>query len=938
MAAACDGRLDIVRCLVENGADVNACNNSGNNSLMMACINRHMNVVKYLKDNQGKTSLQHASDGGRSEIIHELLSTTSGNLSKTVSPRQETLVYEAARDCSVVVLIDLLRRMSETDRKAALETKHKDGDQFTTPLIIAARSGNMLCVQELLKLSDIEERGTVRVGSQIIEGCTSLWTAAANGHLEVVKILLKENADVDGRNLSNSTPMMAAAYDGRLDIVRCLVENGGDVNARNNSKKTSLMMASFNGHMNVITYLIKRGANLDYQDKEGKTALQHAADRGYSEIEKELRFAVGNNSFKSDSFNLRKTLIYEAARDGNDVALKNLLRRMSDSDRKVALETKNKDGDQDTTPLIIAARNGNENAVRMLLKYGADIEARGTVKAGDQFKGGCGCCHRFEILRKAARRPSATRENDRGIEGCTPLCAAAAYAPNRARFPETLRYLVDYGADVNVCDNSLSTPLMFASYNGKMDVVSYLIYCGASVGLQNVNGDTALHEAIYGGHVEITKELLAHGESLQVGNDQCLTPLLLASRNCEIEMVECFIKRADCTRENKIEAVELLGSSISVNRYDEIEKAFYYMKLGMEERYQDPSLRPLLKEEAKPLEFYPSRKESQTLEELSEIEGRSSAIFLEGLIIGQRILGTSFLDRVPSYTFSIHSSKCYDAGEFDLSIRLRLQELETTLRNNSGLHQKDLIILVREISQMISKNTYLPNQSCIADAFNLTVRNCESLSETLQLNQVNSVGYKGSFPPEWLEIEPDTYSALYLLMIFAKLELLGKDENVFIGGLIQRYLRINPRTKNGNTLLHLTAWPETPMENVRDVCKHPCTETMRMVIDAGANVNDVNNKGETPLHLAATFKPSTDEEFQVLRDMLEMLLNKGACEYLLNNDGKTAMDMAETDEARRILENSMLQLKHLAARAVKQFGLPYLGIVPKTLEGFISMH
>ena len=46
-------------------------------------------------------------------------------------------VYEAARDGTVVVLSDVLQRMSISERSTALETKTKDGDQITTPLIIA---------------------------------------------------------------------------------------------------------------------------------------------------------------------------------------------------------------------------------------------------------------------------------------------------------------------------------------------------------------------------------------------------------------------------------------------------------------------------------------------------------------------------------------------------------------------------------------------------------------------------------------------------------------------------------------------------------------------------------------------------------------------------------------------------------------------------------
>ena len=92
------------------------------------------------------------------------------------------------------------------------------------------------------------------------------------------------------------------------------------------------------------------------------------------------------------------TKVYQAARDAYGSSnLADLLKRLKTEQRKTALEIKTKDGSQITTPLIIAARNGHLNSVKILLSYKADIEARGTV----------------------------TIEND-VIEGCTPLWAAAA--------------------------------------------------------------------------------------------------------------------------------------------------------------------------------------------------------------------------------------------------------------------------------------------------------------------------------------------------------------------------------------------------------------------------------------------------------------------------------------------------------------------------------
>jgi len=58
----------------------------------------------------------------------------------------------------------------------------------------------------------------------------------------------------------------------------------------------------------------------------------------------------------------------------------------------------------------------------------------------------------------------------------------------------------------------------------------------------------------------------------------------------------------------------------------------------MEERFQDPS-HALLKEPMEPVNAYQHKRESQTLEELAQIEGDELAIGMEGLIIRERILG-----------------------------------------------------------------------------------------------------------------------------------------------------------------------------------------------------------------------------------------------------------------------------------------------------------
>ena len=214
--------------------------------------------------------------------------------------------------------------------------------------------------------------------------------------------------------------------------------------------------------------------------------------------------------------------------------------------------------------------------------------------------------------------------------GSTPL-RVAAYEGHI----DIVRCLVERGADVNARNAYESTPLMATCYYGHFSVVTYLIDKGGIIDQQFKDGSTALHYAVQWGHFEIVSELLAL-RARQLPNNQGLTPLLYASNQGSIEMVEHIIKRPECTKEQRIDALELLGATIA-NFGDKV-KAFSYMKRGMEERYEDLA-HPLLKKKMEPVEAYQNRKESQTLEELALLEGDDHAIGMEGLIIRERILG-----------------------------------------------------------------------------------------------------------------------------------------------------------------------------------------------------------------------------------------------------------------------------------------------------------
>ena len=584
------------------------------------------------------------------------------------------------------------------------------------------------------------------------------------------------------------------------------------------------------------------------------------------------------------------TLVYQAARDGSS-NLTDLLKRLKNEQRKTALETKTKDGSHFVTPLIIAAHNGHLNSVKILLGYGADIEARGTLKIGNEV-----------------------------AEGCTPLWGAAA-----ADHLDVVKLLLEQNADVDSKISTGSTPLRVAAHEGHLDIVKCLVDRGADVNARNYTADyneestpvvgqfwssyfrdtnnyltqqykvgrTALHDAVERGHLKIVSELMALGAS-QLPNGLGLTPLLYACDECSIEMVEHIINRPEFTKEQRIDALELLGATIANDMFGDSEKAFSYMKRGMEMRYEDPA-HPLLKNKTEPVEAYQNRKESQTLEELALLEGDDDhAIGMEGLIISERILGPDNLATLPRIVNRAGAGLFVQPEKYDLCIGLFLRGLEKTMNINVVKITTEFLAFLTGTFEWIVQEGILLRPNYIEDAFEKLVAASEKRTEKLKSKNSQE------------EQEETLYCALCLLMIHTKV----KGQNANMTDFLQRFLRLNPRTNDGNTLLHLAAWHETPVfsnaddeaeDMLKSVCKLPCVETMKLILHAGCDVNAVNTGGNTPLHLAVTFKPADPKEVVVLSEMLLSLLEIGADPKLPNKNGQTPLDSCETDEARRIL-------------------------------------
>jgi ankyrin repeat protein len=102
---------------------------------------------------------------------------------------------------------------------------------------------------------------------------------------------------------------------------------------------------------------------------------------------------------------------------------------------------------------------------------------------------------------------------------------------------DCLQVLISYGADINLPDNSGSTPIHWSSCMQNTMFLDLLIECGASIDKFDYEGGSALHYAAYYGNKNIIKRLLKKGLNAYQENFKGITPIDLAISSKHITCV-----------------------------------------------------------------------------------------------------------------------------------------------------------------------------------------------------------------------------------------------------------------------------------------------------------------------------------------------------------------------------------------------------------------
>jgi len=524
------------------------------------------------------------------------------------------------------------------------------------------------------------------------------------------------------------------------------------------------------------------------------------------------------------------------------------------------------------TPLWCAAVSGRLTVVKVLLKYGADVNA----------------------------------VSDSGSTPVRSACYIVRPGLNTSHM-EIIRALVEAGANIQLPNHFGGTCLINSVQSP--DLVEYLITNGADVNAEDVQHKTALHYAVQEHRLETTKVLVRHGGDIfkksKYGDDALQTACVKGA----LVIFNYLIEVASFPIERICDAFELMGASFLLETHDMSSSIFFWRKAVELRNVRDggriekPKMgkHPVLDVEEFSLE-----------EELEPLFFDMNLMKVQALLITERVLGSLHKDTI--FRFMYAGAAHADTSEYKQCITLWNYALGLKIRKETLL-SSDTSFTVRAVIQLfinILLREQVKEDLQFSDVINTTKYINAGIEQSIALLNIYPQ-YKTQMEnfdlilQSWMHL-------VYLLLHLSK----GYEERREIFHLVSHIKRIDPRAQNNDSILHLAVSASSAVRSNsflddESIEIFPNQDVIKFLIECGYSLNLRNESRETPLHVA-TKKENYKSSISAL------LLDSGSHICATDANGVTPLDNLSSHPA-KLNVMKYINLKCLAVKVLKQYAI-----------------